>query len=127
VRQLEPENFLYHLKQERDEMFMLGWVADYPDPHNFLDNLFYTGSENNISGYSNPGIDSLLNQAAIEPDNAIRLRLYQQAEQIIVDEAPCLPLWFGINHILVKPYVKGYQLNALGIPDLAKVYIARSV
>ncbi len=123
VRQLEPEDFLYHLKQERDEMFMLGWVADYPDPHNFLDNLFYTGSENNIFGYSNPGLDALLDEAAIEPDNAIRLRLYQQAEQKIVGEAPCLPLWFGINHILVKPYVKGYQLNALGIPDLSQVYI----
>ncbi len=130
VRQLEPEEFLYHLKQERDEMFMLGWVADYPDPHNFLDNLFYTGSENNIFGYSNPGIDSLLDQAAIEPDTVLsdsegstRLSMYQQAEQKIVDEAPCLPLWFGINHILVKPYVKGYELNALGIPDLSQVYL----
>ena len=48
VRQLELEKFIYNLKQEKDEMFELGWVADYPDPHNFLDILFYTGSENNI-------------------------------------------------------------------------------
>jgi oligopeptide transport system substrate-binding protein len=53
--------------------------------------------------------------------------MYQQAEQIIVDEAPCLPLWFGTNHILVKPYVKGYEFNALGIPDLSQVCIERSV
>jgi len=124
ARQLEPEVFLYNLKQERDEMFILGWVADYPDPHNFLDNLFYTGSENNISGYSNPELDVLLDEAAIEQDNATRLSMYQQAEQKIVDEAPCLPLWFGINHILVKPYVKGYQLNPLGIPDLSQVYLS---
>ena len=127
VRQLEPEVFLYHLKQERNEMFVLGWVADYPDPHNFLDNLFYTGSENNVFGYSNPELDVLLDEAAIEQDNATRLSMYQQAEQQVVDEAPCLPLWFGINHILVKPYVKGYQLSPLGIPDLAKVCIERSV
>ena len=92
-----------------------------------MDNLFYTGSENNIFGYSNLGVDSLLDQAAIEPDNAIRLRLYQQAEQKIVGEAPCLPLWFGMNYILVKPYVKGYELNPMGVADLSQVYIDRSV
>ena len=123
VRQLEPEDFLYHIKQERDEMFMLGWVADYPDPHNFLDNLFYTGSENNAFGYSNSELDSLLDQAAIEQDTATRLSVYQQAEQKVVDEAPCLPLWFGTNYILVKPYITGYELNPLGIPDLSQVYI----
>ena len=123
VRQLETEIFLYNLKQERDEMFLLGWVADYPDPHNFLDNLFYTGSENNIFEYSNPRLDTVLDQAAIEQDEAVRLAMYQQAEQLVVDEAPCLPLWFGTNYILVKPYVKGYELGSLGIPDLSQVYL----
>jgi len=104
-------------------MFMLGWVADYPDPHNFLDNLFYAGSENNIFDYHNPGMDALLDQAGIEQDDESRLMMYQQAEQQIINEAPCLPLWFGKNYILVKPHVKGYKLTPLGIPDLAKVYI----
>ena len=123
VRQLEPENYLYYIKQERDEMFMLGWVADYPDPHNFLGNLFYTGSENNIFGYGNPELDKLLTQAAVEQDNAIRLSMYQQAEQEVIEAAPCLPLWFGINYTLVKPYVQDYELNPLGIADLSKVWI----
>jgi oligopeptide transport system substrate-binding protein len=123
VRQVEPDDFLYNLKREEDEMFILGWVADYPDPHNFLDNLFYTGSANNIFGYSNPQLDSLLDLAAVEQDKVSRLAMYQQAEQEIVDEAPCLPLWFGTNYILVKPYVKNYVLNPLGVPDLSKVYL----
>ncbi len=125
VRQLEPKDFLYNLKQERDEMFVLGWVADYPDPHNFLDTLFYTGNENNVFGYSNPALDALLDQAAIEQDSGARLAKYQQAEQMVVDEAPCLPLCFGANYILVKPYVKGYELSPLGIPDLSKVSVER--
>jgi oligopeptide transport system substrate-binding protein len=125
VRQLETENFLYNLKQEKNEMFMLGWIADYPDPHNFLDILFYTGSENNIFEYSNPTLDALLDQAAIEQDKAVRLAMYQQAEQLGVDDAPCLPLFQGTNYILVKPYVKDYALSPLGIPDLSKVYIDR--
>jgi oligopeptide transport system substrate-binding protein len=123
VRQLETDNFIYNLKQEKDEMFILGWIADYPDPHNFLDILFYTGSENNIFEYSNPGLDDLLDQAAIEQDEADRLDMYQQAEQLVVDEAPCLSLWHGTNYILVEPYVKGYELSPLGIPDLSEVYI----
>jgi len=123
VRQLEPENFIYNLKQEKDEIFTMGWISDYPDPHNFLDILFYTGSEVNICEYSNPTLDALLDQAAIEQDGVVRLAMYQQAEQLVVDDAPCLPLWHGTNYILVEPYVKGYELNPLGIPDLSKVYI----
>jgi oligopeptide transport system substrate-binding protein len=126
VRQLETENFLYNLKQEKDEMFTMGWIADYPDPHNFLDILFYTGSEVNICEYSNPTLDALLDQAATEQDRADRLSMYQQAEQLVVDDAPCLPLFHGTNYILVKPYVKGYELSPLGIPDLSKVYLEQS-
>jgi oligopeptide transport system substrate-binding protein len=123
VRQLEPEDFIYNLKEEKDEIFILAWVADYPDPHNFLHNLFHSEAENNFFDYNNPELDSLLDQAAIEQDDTLRLSLYRQAEQKVVDEAPCLPLWFGSNYVLVKPYVKGYVLNPLGIPDLSKVYI----
>ena len=101
---------------------MLGWIADYPDPHNFLDILFYTGSENNIFEYSNPTLNAALDQAAIEQDKAVRLDMYRQAEQLVIDEAPCLPLWHGTNYILVKPDVKGYKLSPLGIPDLSQVY-----
>ena len=123
IRQVETEDFMYNLKREKDEMFLLGWVADYPDPHNFLDNLFYTGVENNVFDYSNAELDSILDRAAIEQDDDTRLAMYQKAERIIVDEAPCLPLWFGANYILVRPYVKGYELDPMGIPDLSKVYI----
>ena len=123
VRQVETDNFIYNLKQEKDEIFTMGWIADYPDPHNFLDILFYTGSEVNICEYSNPDLDALLDQAAIEQDETVRLAMYRQAEQLVVDDAPCLPLWHNSNYIVVKPYVKGYEFSAQGIPDLSKVYI----
>ena len=123
VRQLEPERFLYHLKQEKDEMFYMGWVADYPHPQNFLEILFRSDADNNYGEYSHTEVDALLDKAGLEQDMELSLALYQQAEQILVADAACLPLWFGQNYILVKPYVKGYDLNPMGIPILNKVSI----
>jgi len=115
VRQLEPERFLYHLDDEVDEMYSFGWIADYPHPQDFLDILFRSGAENNHGGYSNPEVDALLDRANVELDGDLSLALYQQAEQKLVSDAACLPLWFGQNYILVKPYVSGYELNPMGI------------
>jgi oligopeptide transport system substrate-binding protein len=113
------------LSEEKDEMFALGWIADYPDPYDFLDILFHTGMENNIFGYSNRSLDALLDQAAVEQNVSLRLAMYQQAEQIVVDDAPCLPLFHGADYILVEPYVRNYYLSPLGIPDLSEVYIEK--
>ncbi len=123
VRQLEPERFLYYLKQEKDEMFYMGWIADYPHPQDFLDVLFHSGTEKNYGEYSHPEIDTLLEMAGVEPDSNLSLALYQQAEQKLVEDAACLPLWFGQNYILIKPYIEGYNLNPLGFPMLNNVSV----
>jgi len=123
VRQLEPDRFLYHLKEEKDEMYYLGWVADYPHPQNFLELLFYTGVENNAGEYSSPEVDALLEQAGLELDFNRSLALYQQVEQMLVDDAACIPLWFGRNYILVKPRVSGYDLTPMGYALLNRVSI----
>jgi len=125
VRQLEPEVFLYNLKQEKDEMYYMGWVADYPHPQDFLDILFHSNAENNYGEYSNPEVDALLARANTEQDSELSMTLYQQAEQILVNDAACLPLWFGENYTLIKPYVKGYELNPLGFANLNTVTIER--
>ncbi|MDH5695523.1 MAG: peptide ABC transporter substrate-binding protein [Dehalococcoidia bacterium] len=123
VRQLEPERFLYHLKQETDEMFYTGWVADYPHPQDFLDILFHSRADNNYGEYSNPEVDTLLERAGVEQDYDQSQTLYQQAEQKLAQDAACLPLWFGQNYILVKPYIKGYDLNPLGFAMLNEVSV----
>jgi len=123
VRQLEPQRFLYHLMEERDEMFHMGWIADYPHPQDFLDILFHSGTENNYGQYGNPEVDALLEMANVEPDSEVSLGLYQQAEQLLVEDAACLPLWFGENYVLVKPYVSGYELNPMGIAMLNTVSV----
>ncbi len=123
VRQLETDIFLYRLNEEIDEMFYMGWIADYPDPQDFLEYLLKTGSYYNAGKYSNKDVDALLQTAAVEQDAAKRMAMYQQAEQIIMQDAPLIPLTNGINHYLVKPYVKNYRINATGMPIFNEVYI----
>jgi oligopeptide transport system substrate-binding protein len=125
VRVLEPQMFFYSLKTEKDELFDIGWIADYPHPQDFLEVLFRSGADNNWGEYSNTDVDALLTQAGVEPDNAKALVLYQQAEQKLVDDAACIPLWFGKNYFLTKPYVSGYAPNAMGIVKLSKVSVSK--
>lgn len=121
LRQLEPESYPYVIKEEKDEMFIGGWSADYPDPHDFLDVLFHTGSEQNDGEYSNTSVDSILEQARVEQSSTVRMQLYQQAEQMLVNDAACLPLYFDVEYILVKPYIQGFVLNPLGVIVLKDV------
>ena len=68
VRELEPEIYNSNLSQELDQMYYFGWIADYPYPQDFLDILFSSGSSYNYGGYSNPEVDSLIQQANQESD-----------------------------------------------------------
>jgi oligopeptide transport system substrate-binding protein len=60
VRQLEPDEFLYYISEEKDGMFLWGWSADYPHPQDFLEILFGAGSEGNYGEYSNVEVDEHL-------------------------------------------------------------------
>ncbi|MGD0355079.1 MAG: peptide ABC transporter substrate-binding protein [Dehalococcoidia bacterium] len=125
VRLLDPLVFNYHLFDEGDEIYTLGWIADYPDPEDFLNTLFYTGSQWNNSHYSNKDLDALLDRAAVDMDQNERTTLYQQAEQLVVDQAPVLPLWFSKNYILVNPRVHGFDIDPLGVPHLNLVTLGQ--
>ena len=123
VLQTEFATYLQDLVKRRFEMFEIGWIADYPDPENFLDLLFHSESSNNHTSYSNPEVDKLLEEARVEPDQARRFQLYSQVEQMILDDAPWIPLWnSGEQYVLIKSNVKGYRLTQLIIPKLRFVY-----
>lgn len=104
-------------------MLVLGWVAHHPDRHNLSHHLSHSEAKNSFPGYSNPELDSLLDQAAIEQADAIRASTYHQAEKNIVDAAPRFTLWSGPNYVPVKLCVGGYDPNPPGIPDLNKAYV----
>jgi oligopeptide transport system substrate-binding protein len=105
--------------------FALTWVADYPDPENFLALLFGTGSGENHTGYSNPAVDALLSAAAGERDPTRRRDLYLQAQQLILDDAVVIPCYYSTDYTLIKPYVRGLAITPLGVQELDTVWIAR--
>jgi oligopeptide transport system substrate-binding protein len=84
-----------------------GWGADYPHANNQLNGLFTCGGGNNDQQWCNEEFDSLLQQAAVEPDQAKQGELYVQAQTIMADEAASLFLLFPARPALVKPYVTG--------------------
>lgn len=125
---IEQEDFGLFLRDIDDSnfsMFSLGWIADYPDPQNFLDIKLRSTSPNNETGYSNPEVDALLDQALNETDEDKRNELYQQAEEIIVQDAPWIPLYHGKASALIKPYVEGYEIPPFVIPNLRYVSIEK--
>ncbi len=125
IQQTEWATFLQDANAHKFQMFELGWVADYPDPQDFLDVLFYSGSDNNHTNYSNPAVDRLLEQARVEPDQAKRFQQYQTIEQMILEDAPWVPLWNGADrYVLIKPNVHDYYLLPLIIPRWRYVYLA---
>jgi oligopeptide transport system substrate-binding protein len=105
--------------------FELTWVADYPDPENFLALLFGTGSGENHTGYSNPAADALLSAAAGERDPARRRDLYLRAQQLVLDDAVVIPCYYSTDYTLVKPYVRGLAITPLGVQELDTVWIER--
>lgn len=99
------------------------WTADFPDPITFL-GLFPTGGTYNWTGWSNPTYDKLLDSAALATDAAKRAEIFQQAEALLLTDAPVAPIFFGAQIYLIDPAVKNwapaplvfhrYQLTHLG-------------
>ena len=123
---LEFSDKLDRLDNRELGVFVGGWCADYPDPENFLDVLFRSDSVQNHFAYSNPYVDSLLGEAAVEQDEVRRIALYQLAEQIILDDWVAIPLWHNREYVLVQPYVQGYELTPIGVPQLQNISIERT-
>ncbi len=105
------------------QMYVLGWIADYPDPENFLKVLFDSASYDNHSRYSNAQVDRLLAEAGLEMDRETRHLLYLEAEKVVLAEAPVIPLYHDVEYRLTKPYIKGLPHPAMVVPILQYAYI----
>ncbi len=100
------------------------WIADYDDAVTFLNN-FRTGDSENTSKYSNPAYDEVLHNAAKAKDVAERGRYYQQAEDMLAQDVPAIPLYHYVRTHLVKPWVGGFEPDRLGRFYTKDLYIKK--
>lgn len=101
-----------------------GWIADYPDPNTFLD-MFTSTSEQNQTGWKNAKFDGLIEQARQEADPAKRMQILHDAEALLMEEQPIIPLYHYVSKNLVKPHVKGFFLNVQDLHPLTLISIDR--
>jgi oligopeptide transport system substrate-binding protein len=89
-----------------------GWIGDYVDPNTFL-GMFVTGGDDNDTNWGNPRYDELIKLAAREPNASKRLRILHDAEVILMDELPVIPIYVQSTKNMVRPYVSGLYGNVL--------------
>ncbi|MBD7915242.1 peptide ABC transporter substrate-binding protein [Clostridium sp. Sa3CUN1] len=99
-----------------------GWSGDYVDPMTFLD-LWVTDGGNNDAGYSNPEYDKLVNEAKIEGDLEKRWEIMKEAEDIVMNDMPIIPIYYYTLVKGAKPEVKGVRVSSLGHVYFDKAYI----
>ena len=120
-------------KTGHGSMGISAWLADYPTPDNFL-NIGYGGyvpaslsdpSFPNSARFNNNEFDAYFEQATTSTDEVKRNELCLKAEQILINEAPIIPLWYNENYRLFQSTVVDYVPNVMHIHNLAKVRIVK--
>lgn len=109
--QLENQEWKTFLENQRTMNYQLcraSWIGDYIDPDTFLQ-LFITNGGNNETGWSNLTYDKLIKSAAAATNEKERFEYFQQAEKILNDEVPIIPIYTYVGNRLVSPSVKGWK------------------
>lgn len=118
------------IESAKVDFFRLGWIADYPDPENFL-NLFdskyvpdelTTKTYINSYRYKNPEFDKWFRLALSTPDEKLRNEYYAKADQIIIDDAVVLPITYDIDYRILQKNLKGCPQNAIEHRDFRRAF-----
>lgn len=131
---VDPMPFAQHLETietGKTVFWRTGWVADYPDPETFLTTLYSahipadlnTRSSLNSVRYASPQFDSLFTAATREPDPAKRLELYRMADQVAMNDAAIMPIYYEVNDRLVHSNVRGFDINPMEYRDCTRVWL----
>lgn len=121
------KSLLYEMTSGSKAVFFRGgWIADYPDAENYL-SVFYSKNPAppNYTRYNNPEFDKVFERAIAETNDSMRYNLYRKADQIAMDDAPLVPLWYDKVIRLVQPRVKNFPTNALNLLELRRTKIEK--
>jgi oligopeptide transport system substrate-binding protein len=100
-----------------------GWVGDYLDPYTFL-SIWQTGDGNNDTGWGSPRYDELMRASLMEKDTARRMEILKEAETLLMDELPMLPIYWYVRNYLSRPEVRGLRTSVLEHRCYKAIYFA---
>jgi len=107
--------------------FRLGWAMDYPSPQNYLEPLYSTSAlppnGSNTAFYSNPEFDDLVSQGNQAASNEEAIELYQQADDVLLEDLPIAPMWFGVEQIVHSENVSNVVIDVFGQIDVSAVTV----
>jgi oligopeptide transport system substrate-binding protein len=106
--------------------FRGSWMADYPEAENYL-SVFYgkNPAPPNYTRYKNPAFDKLYEEAIITENDSLRYKLYQQMDQLVIQDAPVVPLWYDEVIHLEQLWVKGFPANGLNLLELRRTRLEK--
>ncbi len=124
VEVVQKSLLLEQTAKSRALFFRGSWMADYPDAENYMA-MFYSKNPAppNYTQYKNPNFDVLYEKALMEENDSLRYQLYRQMDQMVIDDAPVVPLWYDIVIHLVNKNVKNFRPNALNLLELRRVVV----
>ncbi len=121
IQTREQKVFFEEIRATNDQappMHLARWVADFPDPENFM-SLFIQASGNNNVRFRNARYDEAVDQAVRRADPAERKALYDEAQRLLVtEEVAIIPIYTGAQNLLIQPRVQGLRFNAMGDTEL---------
>ncbi|MFJ6721358.1 MULTISPECIES: ABC transporter substrate-binding protein [unclassified Streptomyces] len=104
--------------------FRSGWQADYPLIQNFLQPLYFTGASSNYGKFSNPDFDKLVDEANQESDTAAAIGKFQDAEKILAEQMPSIPLWYQNGSAGHSERISDVTLNQFSVPVYNEIKVS---
>jgi oligopeptide transport system substrate-binding protein len=114
------KSLLLEQTAKSEALFFRGsWKGDYPDAENYL-SVFYSKNPAppNYTRYENPQFDVLYERCLTEQNDSVKMKLYRQMDQLMINDAPVVPLWYDEVFRLVNPRVKNFPANGLNLLEL---------
>jgi len=126
VEVIQKSLLLQQTARQQALFFRASWIADYPDTENYMA-VFYSKNPSppNYTRYRNPDFDRLYEQALQEINDSLRFDLYRQMDQLVINDAPVVPLWYDEVIHLVNNNVTGFNSNALNLLELRSVRVKK--
>ena len=126
VETIQKSLLLEQTAKSQAVFFRGSWIADYPDAENYMA-MFYSKNPAppNYTRYNNPAFDKLYEACLLETNDSLRYSLYRQMDQMVINDAPVVPIWYDVVVHLVNKKVKGFYPNALNLLELRGVWIEK--